>query len=56
MKLYDGGDLSKYAHKEPLTLPVKLQIILDVAEGLNALHQANIVHRDFKPVRICRLQ
>jgi len=52
MKLYDGGDLNSYVFKENPSMDIKLQIILDVAEGMAALHAQKLFHRDFKPHQV----
>ena len=48
-----GDDLDKaIKKKEPLTLARKLQILIDVCEGLGYAHAAGIIHRDIKPSNI----
>ncbi len=48
-----GDDLDKaIKQKEPLTLARKLQILVDVCEGLGYAHAAGIIHRDIKPSNI----
>ncbi|MDL2718814.1 MAG: serine/threonine-protein kinase [Acidobacteriota bacterium] len=48
-----GDDLDKaIKQKEPLTLARKLQILIDVCEGLGYAHAAGIIHRDIKPSNI----
>ena len=50
-KFHVGGDLFNYLRKQP-NLPLDeehaKQIIKQVATGVQALHQRNIVHRDIK--------
>ena len=48
-----GDDLDKaIKKKEPLTLARKLQILIDVCEGLGYAHAAGIINRDIKPANI----
>ncbi|HEX7615453.1 MAG TPA: serine/threonine-protein kinase [Thermoanaerobaculia bacterium] len=48
-----GDDLDKaIKRKEPLTLARKLQILVDVCDGLGYAHAAGIIHRDIKPSNI----
>jgi serine/threonine protein kinase len=48
-----GDDLDKaIKKKEPLTLTRKLQILVDVCDGLGYAHGAGIIHRDIKPSNI----
>jgi serine/threonine protein kinase len=46
----DGGTLHNFLQNHPdLTFHQRLTICFDVAEGLEALHQCEIVHGDLKP-------
>jgi len=48
-----GDDLDKAIKgKEALTLARKLQILVDVCDGLGYAHAAGIIHRDIKPSNI----
>jgi serine/threonine-protein kinase len=48
-----GHDLDKaIKSKEPLTLKRKLQILVDVCDGLGYAHTMGIIHRDIKPSNI----
>lgn len=53
MQLAEQGSLSDflyvYRDRQLLTVPVKLQILLDIACGCEHLHSLDIVHRDLKP-------
>ena len=56
MEFIDGVDLQRLIDlREPLSLQVKLDIIIDVLAGLAFAHKHGIVHRDIKPanIRIC---
>lgn len=53
MQLLEGETLQELqARKAPLTLVQKMQIMGQVADGLNYAHQHGIVHRDVKPANI----
>jgi serine/threonine protein kinase len=48
-----GDDLDKaIKRKDPLTLARKLQILIDVCDGLGYAHATGIIHRDIKPSNI----
>lgn len=53
MQLAEQGSLSDFLYiqhrKSALTVPVKLQILLDIARGCCYLHSMDIIHRDLKP-------
>ncbi len=57
MELLDGEDLKKYTEKSTL-LPEKraLEIITQVAFGLDYAHKQGVVHRDIKPANIMLLK
>src|SRR5688572_9898660 len=50
MELADGGSLANYLKNNlaKLTIKKKLQILIDVAHGLNYLHDKNIIHNDLR--------
>jgi serine/threonine protein kinase len=49
-----GGSLYDYLHKHKavLKLPFLIRIALDIAKGMNYLHQHDIIHRDLKTANI----
>ncbi len=51
MDLVTGGDL-RTAVRIPLPADEALAIICEVADGLAAVHAANVVHRDLKPENV----
>lgn len=51
MELADGGTLSRLI-KVPLPEEKILEILYQIADGLNYLHEQNILHRDLKPDNI----
>ncbi|MGH9443630.1 MAG: protein kinase domain-containing protein, partial [Thermoanaerobaculia bacterium] len=52
MELLDGESLSSRMAAGPLTLADSVSIILEVLNGLDALHRAGFTHRDLKPSNI----
>jgi tetratricopeptide (TPR) repeat protein len=50
MELLEGETLSSYLERVGrCSLQEALELLVQMSEGLAALHRANIVHRDFKP-------
>jgi serine/threonine protein kinase len=52
MELVDGEDLSVRIARGPIPLDEALPIARQIAEALEAAHDAGIVHRDLKPANI----
>ena len=53
MEYCDKGDLSQlFQSNQPLSWETRIKIILQIAHGLNKLHQRNIIHRDIKSKNI----
>lgn len=49
-----GGSLYDHMHKHKavINLPTLIRIALDIAKGMDYLHQHNIIHRDLKTANI----
>src|SRR6266702_782676 len=53
MELVDGRDLSSIiATREPLALERKLDIVIEVLQGLAYAHGRGVIHRDVKPSNV----
>ncbi|MEO8623439.1 MAG: serine/threonine-protein kinase, partial [bacterium] len=53
MEFVEGSDLNELiANKSPMTLIEKLDVLIDVLNGLSYAHKRGIVHRDIKPANI----
>ncbi|HET7296331.1 MAG TPA: serine/threonine-protein kinase, partial [Gemmatimonadales bacterium] len=53
MELVDGRDLSALiAASEPLPLERKLDIVIEVLQGLSYAHERGVIHRDVKPSNV----
>ena len=51
MELVEGHTLREFLHSAP-TLRAKLDVLIQIGEGLGKAHAAGIVHRDLKPDNI----
>jgi Tol biopolymer transport system component len=52
MELVDGEDLSQRIARGPISIDEALPIAKQIAEALEAAHDAGIVHRDLKPANV----
>ena len=52
MAYYDGQTLKTKLTKAPFGVDEAVQLILQIASGLQRAHESNIVHRDIKPANI----
>jgi len=53
MELVDGRDLSTLiALREPLPLERKLDLVIEVLQGLSYAHERGVIHRDIKPSNV----
>jgi len=52
MEYVEGETLASKLTQGPLSFPKLLDLAMQIAEGLGAAHQANIIHRDIKPANI----
>ncbi len=53
MEYLSGGELTALLG-QPLPPPYVVEIVLQIAEALGAIHRAGMVHRDLKPANILR--
>ncbi len=52
MELVEGEDLSEHIARGPIPLAEALPIACQIADALEAAHEAGIIHRDLKPANI----
>jgi serine/threonine protein kinase len=52
MELLDGEPLSSRLERGTIALQAATKMMIEILEGLEALHQSHIVHRDLKPSNI----
>ena len=55
MELVEGKDLKRLLREEgPLAWEQAYDVAIQIAEGLEAIHEAGVIHRDLKPANITR--
>jgi serine/threonine protein kinase len=52
MELVKGESITKYCDRQRLTTKERLQLFMQVCEGVQHAHQKGIIHRDVKPSNI----
>lgn len=53
MEFIEGADLEELlAQQPPMPLPTKLDLVIDVLNGLSFAHRRGVIHRDIKPANI----
>ena len=56
MELLEGCTLRKLAKNAPLGLPRAVHLVVQALDGLHAVHERGIVHRDVKPTNLLVLR
>ena len=52
MELCECGDFNKFLKSRTLTMEEQLDVMIQLAQGVDYLHQRNVIHRDIKPLNI----
>ncbi|MGC2172659.1 MAG: serine/threonine-protein kinase [Candidatus Sulfotelmatobacter sp.] len=52
MEYVPGLSITEYCDQKKLTIPERLQLLIQVCEGVQHAHQKAIIHRDLKPANI----
>jgi non-specific serine/threonine protein kinase/serine/threonine-protein kinase len=52
MEYVQGDPIGAYCARHKLTLPERLQLFIQVCEGVQHAHQKGIIHRDLKPSNV----
>jgi serine/threonine protein kinase len=52
MELVDGETLADQIARGPIPIPEALQIAKQIADALEATHEAGVIHRDLKPANV----
>ncbi len=52
MEFVPGVSINRYCDKHELTLPQRLELFMEVCDGVQHAHQKAIIHRDLKPSNI----
>ena len=56
MELLDGQPLNEYLGAGAATLDTKLDLMMQICDGLDTAHQAGVIHRDIKPSNLMVLR
>src|SRR5262245_28566261 len=54
MELVEGTDLKRLVQRGGMVWEEAYDVVLQVAEGLAAIHDAGVIHRDLKPANVMR--